>query len=135
LDAFQQARRVLVEELGIDPSPRLQQLHGAILRQESGLEPARAAPDQDHFVDVAGTILRGRVVPVLGTDVAELTSRLALRFGYPADGGGATLPRVAQYIAVMKGSGPLYDELHDALDVDLPPTAIHRFFASLASRL
>jgi len=58
LDAFQQGRRVLVEELGIDPSPRLQQLHGAILRQESGLEPARATPAQDHFVDVAAIVLR-----------------------------------------------------------------------------
>jgi DNA-binding SARP family transcriptional activator len=131
LDAFQQGRRVLVEELGIDPSPRLQQLHGSILRQEPALEPARAAPAQDHFEDVAATILAGRVVPVLGADVAELTMRLAQRFGYPHDDGAVTLPRVAQYVAVMKGSGPLYDELHELLDVDLAPTAVHRFFASL----
>ena len=39
LDAFQQGRRTLVEELGIDPSPRLQQLHAAILRQEIDLAP------------------------------------------------------------------------------------------------
>jgi DNA-binding SARP family transcriptional activator len=131
LDAFQEGRRVLVEELGIDPSPRLQQLHSAILRQEVGLEPARAAPAQDHFDDVVRTILEGRVVPVLGADVAELTLRLAQRFGYPADDGAATLPRVAQYVAVMKGSGPLYDELHELLDTDLPPTSIHRFLATL----
>ena len=131
LDAFQQGRRTLVEELGIDPSPRLQQLHAAILRQEVDLQPARTAPAQDHFEDVARTILEGRVVPVLGTDVAELTVRLAERFGYPGDGGRATLPLVAQYVAVMKGSGPLYDELHDLLDADLPPTPLHRFFASL----
>ena len=31
----------------------------------------------------------------------------------------------------MKGSGPLYDELHDLLDTDLPPTPLHRFLASL----
>jgi DNA-binding SARP family transcriptional activator len=131
LEAFQEGRRVLVEELGIDPSPRLQQLHSAILRQEVGLEPTRAAPAQDHFEDVVRTILEGRVVPVLGTDVAELTARLAQRFGYPADDGGATLPRVAQYVAVMKGSGPLYDELHELLDTELPPTSLHRFLASL----
>jgi DNA-binding SARP family transcriptional activator len=131
LEAFQQGRRVLVEELGIDPSPRLQQLHSAILRQESALEPVRTAPAQDHFEDVAATILAGRAVPVLGADVAELTRRLAQRFGYPGEDGAVTLPRVAQYIAVMKGSGPLYDELHELLDVDLPPTAVHRFFASL----
>ena len=131
LEAFQEGRRVLVEELGIDPSPRLQQLHSAILRQEVGLEPTRAAPAQDHFEDVVRTILEGRVVPVLGTDVAELTARLAQRFGYPAEDGGVTLPRVAQYVAVMKGSGPLYDELHELLDTELPPTSLHRLLASL----
>jgi DNA-binding SARP family transcriptional activator len=131
LETFQQGRRVLVEELGIDPSPRLQQLHAAILRQEVDLQPARAAPAQDHFEDVARTMLEGRVVPVLGTDVAELTAHLAQRFGYPVDDGRATLPLVAQYVAVMKGSGPLYDELHELLDADLPPTQIHRFLASL----
>jgi hypothetical protein len=131
LEAFQDGRRALLEELGLEPSPRLQQLHGAILRQEVGLDPARAAPAQDHFEDVVGTLLEGRVVPVLGTDVAELTASLAQRFGYPADDGAATLPRVAQYVAVMKGSGPLYDELHALLDTDLPPASIHRFLASL----
>ena len=135
LDAFQQGRRVLVEELGIDPSPRLQQLHAAILRQEVNLQPVRAAPAQDHFEDVARTILQGRLVPVLGADVAELTARLAQRFGYPVDGLGVTLPLVAQYVAVMKGSGPLYDELHDLLESDLPPTPLHRFFASLPPQL
>ena len=131
LEAFQRARAVLVYELGIDPSPRLQQLHKAILRQEVRLEPARAAPAQDHFEDVAATIMAGRVVPVLGTDVADLTRRLAQRFGYPGEDGAVTLPRVAQYVAVMKGSGPLYDELHALLDADATPTPIHRFFASL----
>src|ERR671930_1942262 len=111
LDAFQEGRRVLVEELGI--------------------EPVRAAPAQDHFDDVVRTMLAGRVVPVLGTDVAELTAQLAQRFGYRADDGAATLPRVAQYVAVMKGSGPLYDGLHELLEADLAPTPLHRFFASL----
>jgi hypothetical protein len=35
----------------------------------------------------------------------------------------------------MKGSGPLYDELHALLDADVPPTAVHRFFASVAPLL
>ena len=135
LETFQEGRRVLVEGLGIDPSPRLQQLHASILRQEVDLELARAVPAQDHFEDVARTILEGRVVPVLGTDVAELTARLAQRFGYPGDGERATLPLVAQYVAVMRGSGPLYDELHELLDADLPPTPLHRLLASLPELL
>jgi DNA-binding SARP family transcriptional activator len=38
LEAYQQARRALVEELGIDPSPSLQELEKAILRQDPVLE-------------------------------------------------------------------------------------------------
>ncbi len=85
---------------------------------------------EDHFQAVMSAILDGRLIPVLGTDVAELAARLAQRFGYPTTNGHA-LSRVAQYIAVMKGSGPLHDELHALLDVDAVPTEVHRFFAAL----
>jgi len=129
LAQFQAARRVLVDELGISPSPRLQELHGAILRQEAGLVQRGAEPDQDHFEQVVAPLLTGRVVPVLGTDVAELAVELGRRFGYPDE--ERTLPRVAQYVAVMKGSGPLYDELHELLAEVIEPTRVHRFFASL----
>ena len=44
LGAYQQAREVLAEELGIDPSPELQRLHRQILLQDPALEAA--APDQ-----------------------------------------------------------------------------------------
>jgi DNA-binding SARP family transcriptional activator len=132
LQIYHDSRRVLVEELGIDPSPSLQQLHGSILRQDPGLEQGGAAPATpvDRARDVVETMLAGRLVPVLGTEVAELTSRLAERFEYPAANGDA-LPRVAQYVAVMKGSGPLYDELHAVFQEDLPPSPVHRFFAAL----
>ena len=46
LDAYQDARRALVDELGIDPSPALQELERAILRQDPALDleaPAAAA--------------------------------------------------------------------------------------------
>src|ERR671936_604268 len=131
LQIYHDTRRVLVDELGIDPSPNLQRLHGAILRQDAALDVGtpRAETRADRLGDVAATLLAGRLVPVLGADVAELTTRLAERFEYPAN--GDTLPRVAQYIAVMNGSGPLYDELHTLLETGLPPTSVHRFFASL----
>jgi DNA-binding SARP family transcriptional activator len=131
LQIYHDTRRVLVDELGIEPSPTLQQLHGAILRQDPRLEHGDpvAPAAQDRIKDVVETMLAGRLVPVLGAEVAELTLRLAERFDYPAN--GSALPQVAQYIAVMKGSGPLYDELHALLDTNLPPTAVHRFFAAL----
>jgi DNA-binding SARP family transcriptional activator len=134
LNVYQDARRILVEQLGIEPGPDLQQLHGEILRQEAGLRaPGTAPPAEDHFEEVLRVLFGGRVVTVLGADVAELATRLAERFDYSENGGG--LPRVAQYVAVMKGSGPLYDELHALLDTEASPTAVHRFFASAASVL
>jgi DNA-binding SARP family transcriptional activator len=130
LDAYQAGRKLLVDQLGIEPSRELQQLHGAILRQEAGLQaPGAAPPNEDHFEQVMDAILEGRLVAVLGTEAGELTSRLAERFDY-ADN-GSSLPRVAQFVAVMKGSGPLYDELHALLDAEATPTPVHRFFASL----
>jgi DNA-binding SARP family transcriptional activator len=44
LDAYQAARRALVDELGIDPSPALQELERAILRQDPSLEVETTAP-------------------------------------------------------------------------------------------
>jgi len=131
LQIYHDTRRVLVDELGIEPSPSLQQLHGAILRQDPRLDEGQpvAPAAEDRLKDVVETMLAGRLVPVLGADIAELTLQLAEHFEYPTNGGA--LPQVAQYIAVMKGSGPLYDELHTLLDTDLPPTAVHRFFAAL----
>jgi DNA-binding SARP family transcriptional activator len=40
LEAYQAARRALVDELGIEPSPALQELERSILRQEASLVPA-----------------------------------------------------------------------------------------------
>ena len=46
LEAYQETRRVLVEELGIDPSPALQDLERAVLNQDPALEwtPPSAEP-------------------------------------------------------------------------------------------
>ena len=132
LQVYHDTRRVLVDELGIDPSRSLQQLHGSILRQDVELDVgAVPAVAEDRLKDVAAAMLGGRLVPVLGADVAELAAHLVERFEYPVSD-ETTLPRVAQYIAVMNGSGPLYDEMHALLSrQDLPPTHVHRFLAAL----
>jgi DNA-binding SARP family transcriptional activator len=134
LQVYHDARRVLIEELGIEPSPSLQQLHGAILRQDAALDLGGTVAVQQHpFEEIVATILDGRVIPVLGADVGEMTARLAERFGYPSND-AAALPRVAQYAAMLKGSGPLYDELHAYFDPDPPPSLVHRFLAALPPR-
>ncbi len=130
LTTYQDGRRRLVDDLGIEPSRDLQQLHGSILRQDAGLQtPGAEPPSEGHFEQVVRALFEGRLVPVLGTDVADLAARLAKRFDYVEN--GSSLPRIAQYIAVMRGSGPLYDELHALLELESGPTEIHRFFAAL----
>jgi DNA-binding SARP family transcriptional activator/tetratricopeptide (TPR) repeat protein len=47
LEAYQSARRVLVDELGIEPGPRLRGLHQAILEQDAALEPAAPAAAEE----------------------------------------------------------------------------------------
>ncbi len=44
LDAYKDARRIFVDELGIDPSPALQQLERAILQQDPSLDVKATAP-------------------------------------------------------------------------------------------
>jgi DNA-binding SARP family transcriptional activator len=135
LQAYQDGRRILIEQLGIDPSPTLQRLHGAILRQERSLERVVLEPSaEENIEEIAAALAGGRLVPVIGAEVSELAHRLAERFRFPA-GGGTELTRVAEYVALMKGSGPLYDELHDLLSTRAPPTSVHRSLASVAGHL
>ena len=132
--AYQDARRTLLAELGIEPGPALKQLHGAIIRQEVDVpgvaSRVRGSPAGDELADVATAILAGRVVPVLGEDADSLAAHLAERFHYPR-GEPPELPRVSQYAAAMRGYGPLYDELREVVANDSTPGAVHRFFASL----
>jgi DNA-binding SARP family transcriptional activator len=131
--AYQNARRTLLDELGIEPGPALKQLHGAIIRQEVEVPGARSrgpALAGVELADVTRAILAGRVVPVLGEDADGLVARLAERFRYPR-GEPPELPRVSQFAAATRGYGPLYDELREVLRHDGEPGAVHAFFASL----
>jgi DNA-binding SARP family transcriptional activator len=130
LDAYQDARHALVDELGIEPSQAVQQLNSAILRQDPSIDRAGTPPpSDDHFADVVKAMLAGRLVAVLGSDVGELAAGLAEHFSYPGE--PSDLTRVSQYVAMMQGSGPLWDELHALIETGAQATPIHRFFASL----
>ena len=106
--------------------------------------------------EAADLILQGRVVPLLGTganscgrpggqawkpaspdvlpDGQDLATRLAESFGYPADE-PSDLAHVSQYISLTKGSGPLYDELHELLHADFVPGPVHRLLAEIPALL
>jgi DNA-binding SARP family transcriptional activator len=130
LASYQDLRRAMLE-LGLEPGPQLQQLQAEILRQDARLNTAPVETSPEEQVEqVAAVLTAGRLVAVLGTDVSELAAQLADRFAYPADE-SPDLARVAQYVALTKGSGPLYDELHEMLVAGVAPSPVHRFFALL----
>jgi DNA-binding SARP family transcriptional activator len=144
LQLYHTGRRALVDELGIEPSRRLQELYGQILRQEHALQPAvDEGRADDELGDVVAALLGGRLVPVLGAGANpgaqapsgrplpdDLAAALADAFGCPPEYAGA-LTRVAQWIAVTRGVGPLYDELHALLGHDAEPGPVHRLLAGL----
>jgi DNA-binding SARP family transcriptional activator len=143
LDVYHAGRTALSEQLGIDPGPELQQLYGSILRQESVLAPSAATrPVDDHYAEVVKALLSGRLVPVLGTGthadgavpgLDEIAAYLADFFDYPPT--SRELARVSEYVALMKGVGPLYDELHDLLDRDYDAGPVHCSLAAVAKTL
>jgi DNA-binding SARP family transcriptional activator len=145
---YHEARRVLVDELGIEPGRSLQQLYAQILRQERVLEPRGAAvEDQAEDSDeIWSALVAGRLVPVLGTGVTldggagglpareQLATYLAQTFDCPSDHAG-DLAKVAQFVVVTRGIGPLYDELHAIFDRDFEPQPVHRLLAELPALL
>jgi hypothetical protein len=103
-----------------------------------------------HYEAVVRGMVRGSVVPFLGAganmpgrpentdwepgcaflpDGAELAKYLATVFSYPEDEESKELLRISQYVDVMTGSGPLYDELHRLLDHNYRPNSLHKFLA------
>jgi DNA-binding SARP family transcriptional activator len=130
LARYEQLRRALADVSGQPPRPELQELHLRILRQQVP-RPQRtdAIADDAHFEEVAAALLAGRLVPVLGSDVRVIAQHLAHRFEYTEDPDDLT--RVAQFVALTKGPGPLHDELQGLLQTSGSPTPVHRFFAAL----
>jgi len=63
-----------------------------------------------------------------------LASYLASRFDYPPHE-LRELSRVSQYVAMMAGSGPLYEELRQLFDADYPPSDLHRLLARMPSTI
>jgi DNA-binding SARP family transcriptional activator len=140
LDAYQSARRALVDGLGIDPSPALQELERAILRQDSALDleaPVRAVREVaersvlasltgethvDALLAVAGPLVRhpprvlilARLVP----DAAELRSASAWLEGHRAalDARGL-VARAASFTSAAPGDE--LARLASELDVEL----------------
>ena len=136
LDVYQDARTRFVEELGIEPGPELGRMQAEILRHEAGLAtPGTMRAAEDEEGEIVKALSAGRVIPVLGLDsAADLATHLARAFDVPNDR-PVDLTRVSQYVATMKGSGPLYDELHARFEAAVEPGPLHRFLARVPALL
>ena len=71
LEAYQDARRTLVDELGIEPGRQLRELHQQILNQDSSLEYASSGAAAEDGAESARGIFVGRV-----NELAELSAAL-----------------------------------------------------------
>ena len=79
LAEYRDARRTLVQELGLEPGPRLRQLHQQILAADPGLDLAAAgpAPDTPGIAGMTGPGPRPVVPRQLPAAVAHFTGRQA----------------------------------------------------------
>ena len=135
LEVYQDARARFVDELGIEPGPELKRLQSEILRHDAGLAAAGVPVAADEEGEIVKALLAGRVVPVIGLDGAgDLAEHLAKAFAVPDDR-PVDLTRISQYVATMRGSGPLYDELHSRFEAAVEPGPLHRFLARVPALL
>jgi WD40 repeat protein/DNA-binding SARP family transcriptional activator len=89
LESYQRARRILVDEIGIEPGTELRQLHEAILRQDPALDVKPASAELPRELDVAES------PPLIGRD-GELR-RLRVRWQRAAGGAGAFVTLVGAH--------------------------------------
>jgi predicted ATPase/DNA-binding SARP family transcriptional activator len=126
LEAYQAARRVLVEELGVEPSAELQELERAVLQQDP---LAAAPPAREH----AASNLPTPLTPLVGRDlevaaVAALVRRPEIRLLTLTGPGGTGKTRLAVETAreLMREfpGGVTFVPLAPLADPQLVPTAV-----------
>ena len=97
-------------------------------------------PSEGHYREVAADMVRGAVVPWLGScvrgslpDSAQLAERLAEAFDFaPAS---SDLAEIAQHIAMRQGEPTLYQAMRELVAQHSEPAGVHRFLAAFPGLL
>src|SRR4051794_31035536 len=76
LEAFQHARRVLIDEVGLEPGPELRHLNEAILRQDPELDGPPSAPRRRAEVRRSGWLIAAAAALALAAIVVLVVMRL-----------------------------------------------------------
>jgi predicted ATPase/DNA-binding SARP family transcriptional activator len=103
LDTYREARRVLVDELGLEPGPELRELEQAILRQDESLA-RRTKPESNVPAPISSLVGRGRELEEICSALGSENVRLLTLTGP----GGAGKTRLA-----LEAVNALADELPD----------------------
>jgi predicted ATPase/DNA-binding SARP family transcriptional activator len=125
LAAYHEARRTLIDELGIAPTPALQQLELAILRQDPALEPA-AARTRSHNIPAELTTFVGREAELerLGALLQDAPARLVTLTGAGGSGKTRLALRAAREAAERFEDGVVLVELAPLAEAALVVRAI-----------
>ncbi|KOV86313.1 AfsR/SARP family transcriptional regulator [Nocardia sp. NRRL S-836] len=139
LRTYQDARRVLVEQIGLEPGPELRELHEQVLRDA----PALLAPVRAEVQAVAPSQLPRQVLPFAGrsAELAELDAALApgpdvpgvVVLSGPGEVGKTALAlRWAHHRLDRFPDGQLHCDLVDDFDRPVPPAVVlDRFLRAL----
>jgi predicted ATPase len=111
LDAYHAARRLLVDQLGIEPGPELQELERAILRHDPALAPPSSAVPR---LPVPPTPLIGRELELAA--VTGLLRRPDVRLLTLTGAGGTGKTRLA-----LEAAWQLSEDFDETVFVDLSP--------------
>jgi predicted ATPase/DNA-binding SARP family transcriptional activator len=124
LDAYRAARRTLVDELGVEPGPQLQQLHAAILGQDGSLLVEPQDVRERRHLPAPASPLVGRRAQV--DELTELLRRVRLVTLTGPGGTGKTrlALEAAAELAAHFEDGVYFVALAPEKDPDLVPDAI-----------
>ena len=125
LAAYQDARRTLVDELGIEPSPALQQLERAILQQDPALDRASVPARTHNLPEEATTFVgRERELERLASLLRDSPARLVTLTGSGGSGKTRLALRAARAVADEFEDGVVLVELAPLADASLVVRAL-----------